>query len=304
MNINQKAIELLEENKYDESLKLFQQALQELRDVQSLTNLAWIYCHEEDDYIAALGLLEEAIKMNPISYFPYNLLGEVYLRTEKWEDAKDILQKSIEIQPTKEAYNNLAMANYNLGNVEAAAKYFLLGSDESDWALYGHVKCLLELGYIDEAKRKLDTFSQDDEEFVGEIDLADLYIEVGSYIAAVEWFEKGWTIYAKHPDWISRYVFSLMKLNKLDRSNEILHETIKEKTEELKDLDEEEVDETWTETDKQEIIRELQDEIAEYKQTFKRISSAYIPSMEFEPFVKTACYLFGCNRHNHPEYKG
>lgn len=131
LNINQKAIELLEENKYDESLKIFQEAVIISRDVQSLTNLAWIYCYEEDDYTKALDLLEEAINMNPSSRFPYSLLGEVYLRKEKWKQAKDILIKSISIHTSKTAYNNLAVANYHLGNLEDAAKYFLLASEKS-----------------------------------------------------------------------------------------------------------------------------------------------------------------------------
>jgi tetratricopeptide (TPR) repeat protein len=174
LNINQKAIKLLEENKYDESLKLFKQAVKESRDTHSLTNLAWIYFHEEYAYKAALGLLEETIKMNPTSYYPYNLLGEVYLKFEKWEEAKDILQKAIDIHPPKMAYNNFAKANYHLGNTEEAANYFLLGSDDSDWAMYSHVMCLIELGNENAALRKLETFSEEDEEFVDEIELADV----------------------------------------------------------------------------------------------------------------------------------
>ena len=29
----------------------------------------------------------------------------------------------------------------------------------------------------------------------------------------------------------------------------------------------------------------------------------YIPSMKFSTSIKTSCYLFGCGRHNHPEYQ-
>jgi tetratricopeptide (TPR) repeat protein len=114
LNTNQKAIELLEENKYDEALILFQKAVIESRDVQSLTNLAWIYVHEEDNYDAALELMEEAIQMKPTSHFPYNLLGEIYTWKEMWQNASDILLESIAITPSLEAYKNLGVANYHL----------------------------------------------------------------------------------------------------------------------------------------------------------------------------------------------
>ncbi|MFP7296921.1 tetratricopeptide repeat protein [Neobacillus niacini] len=304
MNINQRAVELLEENKYDESLKLFKEAVRLSRDIQSLTNLAWIYCHEEDDYTKALGLLEEAIQMNPSSHFPYNLLGEVYLRLEKWGNARVILQKAIAINPTKTAYNNLAVADYHLGNKEEAEQYFLLGADYSDWAMYSHVKSLIELGRINEAKSQLNTFSEEADEFVGEVDLADLFVEVGLYEEAVKWFDKGWEIYWKQPNWISRYVYSLIKLNELTRATEILYEAINEKVEEIQEAYKEDCKEDWSESDKQEHIEELLDEKKQYEQLLERISSGYVPIMKFETSIKTECYLFGCKRHNHPKYQG
>lgn len=303
MNINQNAIELLEENNYEESLKMFQESVKISRDIQSLTNLSWIYCYEEYDDSKAVGLLEEAINMNPTSHFPYNLLAEVYLRVEKWEKAKDILEKSIAIHPTRIAYNNLGVAHYHLGQIKDASNFFLLGSEPSDWAMYSHIKCLIELGNINEAKLKLDTFSEKDDEFVGEVDVADLYVELNRHEEAVLWFEKGWDVYAKNPNWISRYVYSLINLNNPTRAQELLNETINEKIEEIKDMHEEECDEDWTESDKQERIKELIAEKKEYGQIYARISEGYFPKMEFETSIETACYLFGCKRHNHPEYQ-
>lgn len=80
MNTNQRAIELFEENDYEEAMKLFHQAVKESRDIQSLHNLAWMHSYEEEDDEKALGLIKEVMDMNPSSYFPYNLLGEIYLR--------------------------------------------------------------------------------------------------------------------------------------------------------------------------------------------------------------------------------
>ncbi|MBT2606397.1 hypothetical protein J7E55_25875 [Bacillus sp. ISL-53] len=303
MNINQQAIDLLEKNEYEDALKLFQKAVDESRNVQSLTNLAWIYCYEEYDDIKALGLVEEAINMNSSSHFPYNLLGEIYIRQEKWKYAKDIFLKSISIHPSKTAYNNLAVANYHLGNIAEASKYFLLASENSDYAMYSHVKCLIELGNLSEGKLKLDTFSVNDDEFVGEVDVAELYVELGCYKEAIKWFEKGWDVYWKQPNWISRYVYSMLKLNNTTRSNKILNEVIHQKIEEIEEAYEDECEEGWSESDKEAHIKELLDEKDEYEQMYEQISSGYIPIMKFDTSIQTACYLFGCTRHNHAEYQ-
>ena len=82
MNINEKAIEMFEQNKYEEAMELFQQAVHESRDVQSLNNLAWMYFYEEENDDKALELIREVVKLNPSSYFPYNILGK-FTRNKK-----------------------------------------------------------------------------------------------------------------------------------------------------------------------------------------------------------------------------
>ncbi|GMR68306.1 hypothetical protein BAC7755_49750 [Bacillus sp. MN7755] len=62
---------------------------------------------ENDD--KALELIREVVKLNPSSYFPYNILGEIYMKQKKWEEAKEALKKSISIQPSNEAYHNVAV---------------------------------------------------------------------------------------------------------------------------------------------------------------------------------------------------
>ncbi|KMJ59582.1 hypothetical protein AB685_01520 [Bacillus sp. LL01] len=303
MNTNKKAIELLESNEYEEALKLFQTAVNECRNVQSLTNLAWIYCYEEYKDEKAIVLLEEAIKFKPNSHFPYSLLGEIYIRQEKWELAKDVLESSISIQPSKTTYNNLAIANYHIGNIEMASRYFLLATEKSDYAMYSHVICLIELGKLNEAKDRLDTFSEHDDEFVGEVDVADMYVELGYFKKANEWFNKGWDVYWKQPNWVSRYVYSLLKLNNKSLANEIINDVIKEKIKEIDKAQKDDCDEDWSEEDKINHLEKLRNEKKEYEGMFEKISSGYFPPLVFEVSMKTGCYLFGCIRHNHPEYQ-
>ena len=63
----------MEENRYEEALNTFREAVRGSRDVQTLNYLAWILTNEEHDYLAALEILEEAVRMKPDAYFPYSL---------------------------------------------------------------------------------------------------------------------------------------------------------------------------------------------------------------------------------------
>lgn len=100
------------------------------------------------------------------------------------------------------------------------------------------------------------------------MDLADLYVELGFYKEATEWFKKGWNIYLKQPIWISRYVYSLLKLSNSTNAHDLLNEVIKQNIEEIKEAAEEECDEGWSESDKQIYIKEKLDEKKVYEQLF------------------------------------
>ncbi|GAB6992374.1 tetratricopeptide repeat protein [Paenibacillus pini] len=303
MNTNLRAIELLEANKYDESFMLFKKAVAESRDVQSLTNVAWIYSYEEDDDETALAFILEAINLKPISYFPYSLLGEIYLKQQRWQEASNVLLQSIAIHPSVGAYQNLGVAKYHLRELEEASQYFLRGANDSDQSMYSHVKCLIELGQLGEAQRKLALFSDKDEEFVGEIEVAELYVEIGSFEQAIQWFEKGWQSYWKQPNWVNRFIYSLLQTNNISRAQEIVNDVIQDKNEEIETDHDAEYDEHWTEQDQEEYINQLLLERNEYELILERMSSGYIPVMVFNTSMYTGCYLFGCKRHNHPEYE-
>jgi tetratricopeptide (TPR) repeat protein len=303
MNTNQRAIELLEENNYEGALKLFRKAVLEKRDIQSLTNLAWFYLHEEEDNQKALSLVLEAIDLSPKSHFPYSLCGELLLKLEQYEEAHKHLLTSISIQPTSEAYHNIGVAKYYLGDPAEAAKYFGLAAGKSDFTLFKYVKCLIDSGQFVKAKKALDTFNENDDDFIGEVDLAELYAELQLHDAAIFWFDKGWESYYKQPHWVVRYVNSLIQTNQNTKAQEIINEAIQQKKEELNEAHEDVVDEDWTEEEKQEHIRKLFNEIKEYQSMIERVSAGVLPKLEFEPSLKSGCYLFGCKRHGHPEYK-
>ena len=86
------------------------------------------------------------------------------MKQEKWTEAKEVLQKSISIQPSDEAYHNVAVAHYNLGELEKASEFFTSCRD-SDYIMYSYVKCLIDLERTTEAKEKLDTFNRESDNF-------------------------------------------------------------------------------------------------------------------------------------------
>ena len=303
MNTNQKAIDFFDKNDYEEAMKLFHQAVKESKDIQSLHNLAWMYSYEEEDDEKALVLIKEVMDMKPYSHYPYNLLGEIYLRQEKWQLASDAFENSILIRPSDEAYHNLAISKYHLGDMKEAAEYFLRVAGNSDDLMSSHVHCLVKLGKKTEAREKLDAFSEEAEEFVGGIALADLYVELGCFTEAIQWFEKGRKDYSSNPYWVSRFAYALYMTNNITRIYEVVNEAIQQKEEDILEVCEEECEDNWSANDKEEYIEQLLEEKNKYELMVDQILSGQIPLMEFETSMTGACYLFGCQLHNHPEYR-
>lgn len=303
INTNKEAIHQLEENNLDKAMKLFQKAVLEKRDVQSLTNLAWVLWHEEDDLERALLLVSEAIHLYPTSHFPYSLCGELLINSKRYEEALPMLHQAISIQPTNTTYHNLGVAYYYLGEKDKAAIHFGLAAGNSDYSLNNQVKCLIECGQSNEAIKLLGTFDEYADDFIGAVDLADLFVEVKVYEEAAHWFEKGWDNYYKQADWVARYIYSLSQINQETKANQIKNEFLRFKKEELIDGENEEVDEDYTEQDKQENIIQITNEIKEFENMLQDLKTGILPAFILEPSAKRDCYLFGCERHQHPEYQ-
>lgn len=301
MNINQQAIVYLENNEYEKALTYFLKAVNESRNVQSLTNLAWILSYEDDNDDEAIVILEEVVNLSPLSHFPYSLLAEIYLKRSRWDDALLLLIKSINIHPTLSTYSNLGIVYYHLGETKLASEFFLKGSTSSDYSKYGHIKCVIEMGNYIKAKEILDHISESDEEFFGEVEMAELYVELQCFDLALEWFSKGWKHYAKSADWVSQYIYTLLKQESWGLAQVVYNETLISMDEDMVNAKSEECPKQWTYNDNEEYINEMLQVREEFSAIFNRIDAGYIPSSIFNPSVYTDCYLFGCKRHNHPE---
>lgn len=167
--------------------------------------------------------------------------------------------------------------------------------------MYSYIKCLIDLGRTKEAKEKLDFINKGSYHLIGEIEIADLYVELDCYNEAIEWFEKGYNAYSGSSYWISRFVYALYKTNNFSRLDEVIKEEIEETN---KAIMQEEVNENWTEAQKRDAIENYTREYNYYKQLKERITSGYVPQLQFSAPFTSACYLFGCKRQGNPEYQG
>lgn len=304
MTSNEKALQLFEDNKYKEALVLLEQAVREERTVQSLNNLAWMYVYEEEDVHRAKPLLEEVVALHPQSYFPYNMLGEIALQEKDWEGAREILNKSIAIQPSPEAIHNLAVADYHTGRFRQAAEGFHSIAKDSDCISWYEVIAHIQNEETTVAKLILDRWNSESNHYLGALEAADAYAEIGCLQEAREMFEKEWEDYFVSPYVISRYAYVLFHLQELETCRQVIDQAIAGKLIEIEEERQELCDEHWSETDKAERIEELEVELSGLQQLFSKLLAGFRPAFEFELHHEGGCYLFGCKQHGHPEYAG
>ncbi|GEN84514.1 hypothetical protein SLU01_28260 [Sporosarcina luteola] len=304
MDINEKALQLFEENKYAEALGLLEQAVIEERTVQSLNNLAWMYVYEEEDVHRAKPLLEEVMTLQPRSYFPYNMLGEIALKEKDWEGARKILNHSITIQPSPAAIHNLAVADFHTGRFSQAAEGFHSIAEDSDCISWYEVIARIQNEETAVAKLIVDRWNCESEHYLGAIEAADAYVEIGCLQEAREMFEKEWEDYFVSPYVISRYAYVLFHLQELQACRQVIDQAIASKHSEIKEERLEDCDENWSETDKAERIEELEAELGGLQRLFAKLQAGFRPALEFELHHEGGCYLFGCKQHGHPEYAG
>ena len=304
MSINEKALQLFEANEYSEALGLLEQAVKEERTVQALNNLAWMYLYEEEDAKRAKPLLEEVIAMHPSSYFPYAMLGEIALQEKQWASARELLHTSLAIKHSREAVHNLAVADYHTGRLQQAADGFHSIAEDSDISSWYEVSVRIQNGETAVAKSILDRWNDQSDQYLGAIEAADAYAEIGCLREARKMYEKEWKEYVVSPYVISRYAYVLFHLQDTEACRQVIDRAIADKAIEMEEERQEPCDEHWSATDKAERINELHAELNGLQQLFDQLQEGFRPPFEFEMHTEGSCYLFGCKQHGHPEYVG
>ncbi|WP_100372115.1 tetratricopeptide repeat protein [Bacillus sp. FJAT-45037] len=302
MNDNKRAVRAFDRGDIEEALRLFQVAVNKNRTIQSLHNLAWFYGYEEEEYEKALALSLEAVMLRPTSYFPYNLLGELYMKLARYDEAIPVLEDSLQLHSSKEATFNLAVSYYEVGKLEQATNYFQKAAGNSDYTFYLYVKCLIEGGRVSEAREKLALISEDASDFVGEGVVAALYLELGDYEQAVNWYNKSWDECAAGADYVARFAYALYQFNDTVRLDEIIETAVNEVEKQLEVTKNMELGEGYSEIDRTEELRENENELAFLRELRSKLEYGFVPDFTIDLYVEGRCYLFGCTQHEHPEY--
>ena len=302
MNVTKRAVEAYENQEYDTAFSLFKEAVEQERTVATLTNLAWYYAHEKDDFEQTVKLAKEAISLEPNLHFSYSLLGETYVRMGKWKKAAGILPDALARGAGDESRYNLGVTHYKQGQYKIAAHYFNGVSNEQPYARYAEAYTHLKAGNVDAAKETITRIPVGEGEEIYQADLADLYLEVGDLADSLHWFGETWKTYAKSPSWVSRYAYLLTKLNQSNQAKTMLDLCITDVKEEWQET-KEAVEEPgyWEPGEKEEFLNDLQKEIQEYQTLLSRMEEGYVPSMDFDLSFLTKCHLYGCTHHGHKE---
>lgn len=245
--------------------------------------------------------------MKPDSYFPYALLGQIFVQTEQYSESIPYLKKAISINSTVESNYNLGASYYQTGNVHQAVRYFFSASQMDSKFAFSYLRSLFESGDKEKATELLDEYTSASPKLLdmtfGELPIAELYLEMGLFEKANIWFQKAFTHYYLEPQWIFNYAYSLCKVQEYEKAKTVIQSSLQKKQEEiLHDENDDEFDEDWTEKDKHEYLEERYKEKTQYEMIMEKILNGDIPDIQFDPSFLVSCYLFGCTQHRNPNY--
>ncbi|MEB2293708.1 tetratricopeptide repeat protein [Priestia megaterium] len=335
---NELAIVLMETNEYEEAFFQLQTAAKIKPSVQTLYNLAYFYFTEGKPIIEATSntketqgfeeeaeeesmsytwemadkeafdIVEDLLKNKPGHYFIYNLMGEMYIKKEKYEEAINVLKKGIHLTPSLENLNNLGLCYYKKGMLPEAAECFHKAhplrscNNYSLFPLLSYGICLAQLGRGSEARKvaKELLFLSEKEEEALEADIAEIYYILGDYEEFVDIYSKlDWDFYSEA--FLPTYFYSLWKLSKIKEIEDIASKTIQRKEKEIKEVIQDPDEE---EDFKDEYEEETMEEITFIKNAVREIYKGKAPIIDYKPQVETRCYLYGCFRHtnSNPNY--
>ncbi len=93
------------------------------------------------EYDKAAAMFRRSTELDPDSSLAFNNLGAAFLYAGKDDEATQAFEKSTEIRPTREAYSNLAVAQFHLHRFQESVRNFkqALKIDDSDYQKWGNI---------------------------------------------------------------------------------------------------------------------------------------------------------------------
>lgn len=293
------ALSYFEGNEYDLAFKRMKQLVEQERTVESLHNLAWLYVYEKEDLDNGQTLAEEAVSLEPNHPFPYALLAEIYLKKDDLSHVESLLNKVLETKRMPSVIHNLGVLYAEELKWKEAAECFQEVAKPSSYLQMMEIYCRIKAGDHNKAEELLLQWDESQDDFIGWSEAADLWIELGEFNIASEGFEKEWGTTISSPYIVDRYSYVLHRLGNDERLLAILKQTISNIEQEL---NEEPMDDDWTEEEKHERIQQLEEWKERVVGLPVKLELGFVPPYEFDVFIDGGCYLFGCVQHNHGFY--
>ena len=125
--------DLLQDN---EDVKLLEKVYQTKKTIKSTHNLAWFYycegCGENSKPERAIEIQQECISMNPKSFYPYRLYGQMLLKNNQPLEAIKYLEIGYSKENCREIANNLGVLYAQQGDLHSCHDYFIKATNEKD----------------------------------------------------------------------------------------------------------------------------------------------------------------------------
>jgi adenylate cyclase len=130
----------------------------------SLGNIALQFDH---DWKAAEAEFRKAISLNPSNATAHQFLGLLLLALERFEEAKEVFRRAIQLDPGGNHQRSLSWAELESGNFDDAIRYMEEERDRNPSSVYAHV--YLGLFYV-AAGRRADALREADTPLIGASD--------------------------------------------------------------------------------------------------------------------------------------
>jgi Flp pilus assembly protein TadD len=307
------AVALIETGENERALDLLKKAVDTDSNAKTLTNLGcflmrigepasdrWFYCPEK-----AAVLLEQAVRLNPPEHYPYSALGEAYLKLGTDGLAVSVLDKATTLKGTVSNYNNYGVALYKNGCFEDAAKSFytahtLNKNDEhSYYPLLNYAFCLVKLGQQNEAAQIAGQLAGLlENNFVGEVDSLDissLFYLCCKYDEVIRVISKAYDFFVIRPLDFSIYLYSLYQEGRLDEFNQLYEKAVAGFKDRIDDINN---DPLIDSRERESELLHIREEMDQYENCYRDVVNGTSPTMDYNPYVETDCYFYGCQRHN------
>ncbi len=144
-----------EAGRWGEAELIYRQVLAQFPDYSDALNLLGALACQTDHLDDAIELIQKAIAINPTQAGYYHNLGESYRRSGRWEGAIAAFQRAVELRSEHaETYNNLGIVLNEVGRVEEAIEVYrraLALKPDHHWAYVNLGNALSRLGRHEEA---------------------------------------------------------------------------------------------------------------------------------------------------------